>query len=88
MGRPGISCVPAFLIKIVSRHLPYAASFNVLFDFVQDVVELTVRDVALHLLVPLVILPAVQPRRQLGALLKRELFDGSLDFSKAHFPEL
>jgi hypothetical protein len=30
----------------------------------------------------------VQPRRQLGALLKRQLFNGGLDFGKAHMPML
>jgi hypothetical protein len=31
--------------------------------------------------------PAVQPRRQLGALLKRQLLNGALDFGEAHGPE-
>jgi hypothetical protein len=30
----------------------------------------------------------VQPRRQLGALFERKLFDGSLDFRKAHIGDL
>jgi hypothetical protein len=30
----------------------------------------------------------VQPRRELGALLERKLFDGGLDFSKAHVGRL
>jgi hypothetical protein len=47
---------------------------------VQDIIELATRDVALHLLVPFVIVPTVQPRRQLGTLLKGELFNGGLNF--------
>jgi hypothetical protein len=54
---------------------------------VQNVIELATPDVALHLLVPFVIPPAVQPRRQLGALLKRQLLNGALDFGEAHGPE-
>src|SRR6266508_2515143 len=56
--------------------------------FAQNVIEFTARDVALHLFIPLVILPTVQPRSQLGALFERKLFDGSLDFSKAHVGDL
>src|SRR5436305_14858009 len=59
-----------------------------LFHFAQNVIELTARDIALHLLVPLIVVPTVQPRRQLGALFERELFDGSLDFRKAHVGDL
>ena len=54
----------------------------------QDVIELATPDVALHLLVPFVVVPTVQPRRQLGALFERKLFDGSLDFRKAHVGDL
>src|SRR5205814_703701 len=71
-----------------SRHFPHASCPDVLFDFVQDVIELATPDVALHLLVPLIIVPTVQPRRQLGALFERKLFDGSLDFRKAHVGDL
>jgi hypothetical protein len=59
-----------------------------LFHFAQHVIELAANDVALHLLVPVVIVPTVQPGRQLGALLERELLDGSFDFSKAHVGRL
>src|SRR5207249_6408665 len=59
-----------------------------LFYFTQNGIELTARDIALHLLVPLIIVPTVQPRRQLGALFERKLFDGSLDFRKAHVGDL
>src|SRR5262245_21669792 len=71
-----------------SRHLAGTSCFDVFFYLVQNVIEFAGRDIALHLLIPLVILPAVQPRRQLGAFFKRELFDGSLDFSKAHISML
>src|SRR5438132_935518 len=81
-----------------SRHFAGASGLDVLFDFVQDLIELATPDVALHLLIPFVIFPirhrtdslwrAVQPRRQLGALFERKLFDGSLDFSKAHVGDL
>jgi hypothetical protein len=56
-----------------------------LFHFAQNVVELASRDIALHLIIPFVILPTVQPRCQLGALFKRELFDSGFDFGEAHF---
>jgi hypothetical protein len=58
------------------------------FHFAQNVIELAARDVALHLLVPIVIIPAVQPRREFGALFERKLFDGSLDFRKAHVGDI
>jgi len=59
-----------------------------LFHFAQKIIELATGDIALHLLIPVVILPAVQPRCELGAFFERELFDGSLDFNKAHMPTL
>jgi hypothetical protein len=39
----------------------------------------TSRNITLHLLIPLVIFPTVQPRRELGAFFKQEMFDGSLN---------
>src|SRR6266481_1898690 len=71
-----------------SRHFAGASGLDVLFDFVQDIIELATPDVALHLLIPFVVIPTVQPRRQLGALFERKLFDGSLDFRKAHVGDL
>jgi hypothetical protein len=59
-----------------------------LFYFAQNVIEFTAPNIALHLLVPIIIIPPVQPRRELGALLERKLFDGGLDFSKAHVGRL
>src|SRR3954470_3059582 len=59
-----------------------------LFYFAPNVIEFATPDVALHLLIPFVVVPTVQPRRQLGALLERKLFDGSLDFRKAHVGDL
>jgi hypothetical protein len=53
-----------------------------LFHFAQDVIELATPDVAFHLLIPFVVVPTVQPRRQVGALFERKLFDGSLDFRR------
>src|SRR5690242_13256064 len=63
---------------IPSGHFCDTPCFDVFFYFTQNVVELAARDVALHLIITLVIAPAVQPRRQLGAVFKREPFDGSL----------
>jgi hypothetical protein len=54
-----------------SRHLADATGFDVLFHFAQNVIKLAAPNISLHLLVPFVIVPAVQPRRQLGALLER-----------------
>ncbi len=41
----------------------------------QNAVEHTARDVALHLLIPLVIIPSVQPCGKLSPLFERELLD-------------
>src|SRR6267143_2330289 len=68
----------------ISRHFANPSCFDVIFDVPQNVIELTARNIALHLLFPFVIVPTVQPRRQLGALFERKLCDGSLDFRKAH----
>jgi len=59
-----------------------------LFHFSQDVIELATPDVALYLFIAFVVVPTVQSRRQLGALLERKLFDGRLDFRKAHVGDL
>src|SRR2546430_14849376 len=67
-----------------SRHLANAPRFDVLFYFVQNSVEFTTRHIALHLLVPFVIVPAVQPRRKLSPLFERESLDLALDFSQTH----
>jgi|SRR5581483_2332793 len=71
-----------------SRHFASSSCFDVLFYLLQNVIKVAARDIALHLVIPLVILPTMQPRRQLGALFKRELFDGSFDFSEAHISML
>src|SRR5437899_2789893 len=67
-----------------TMHLANAPRFDVLFYFVQNSVEFTTRHIALHLLVPFVIVPAVQPRRKLSPLFERESLDRALDFSQTH----
>jgi hypothetical protein len=62
-----------------SRQVADAFCFDILFDFAQNVIELAARNIALHLLIPLVIFPTVQPCRELGAFFKRQVFDGSLN---------
>ena len=57
---------------------------DVLVHFAQDVVELTRSDIALHLLIPFVVFPAMEPGREFGPLFKRKLFDGGLDLVNAH----
>ena len=71
-----------------SRNFAGSPCFDVLFYLVQNVIEFAARDIAPHLVIPLIILPTMQPRRQLGAFFKRELFDGSFDFSEAHISML
>jgi hypothetical protein len=85
LGAERVSNADAFS---TSRHFAGASGPDVLFDFVQDVIELATPDVALHLLIPFVVVSTVQPRRQLGALFERKLFYGSLDFRKAHVGDL
>ncbi len=67
------------------RSLNYQLRSCCLFDFAQNIVEFAGRDVPLHLLVPLIISPTMQPCRKLSALFERELFDCSFDFGQAHF---
>src|SRR5437016_2704655 len=71
-----------------SRHLAHSSRFDVFLYFVQNAVELAAPDVTLHLLVPIVVFPAVQPRREFGALLERELLNGCLDFRETHYPNV
>ena len=54
----------------------------------QDVIELATPDVALHLLIPFVVVPTVQPRRKLGPLFEGELLNCTLDLGQAHRPRL
>lgn len=56
-------------------------SRDIVFHFTQHIVEPALRDVPLHLLV---ILPSVQPRRELGPLFERELFDSNLNLRETH----
>lgn len=71
-----------------SRHIAQPASPNVVIDFAQHIVELAARDIALHLLIPLVIFPAVQPSSEFSALFERKLFDGFFDLFDAHVGNL
>src|SRR6266567_7899569 len=57
----------------ISRHVSQSPCFEVIFHFAQDSVEFASGDVTLHLLIPLVIVPAVQPPGELRALLGRQL---------------
>jgi hypothetical protein len=68
----------------MSRHLAELPGVNVLVHFAQDVVEPASSDVPLHLLIPFVVFPAMEPGGKLGPLFKRKLFDGSLDLVNAH----
>ena len=67
-----------------SRHVAQATSADVVINFAQHVVELTVRDITFHLPIPFVIFPAVQPRGELRALLERQLLNGRFDLFDAH----
>jgi len=57
---------------------------DVLLHFAQDVVEPARGNIALHLLIPFVVFPAMEPGRKLGPFFKRKLFDDSLDLVNAH----
>ena len=57
-------------------------------DFAQHVIEFAACDVALHLFIPVVVFPAVQPGSEFGTLCQRELVDGFLDLINAHEVEL
>jgi hypothetical protein len=68
----------------MSRHLAKLSCADVIVHFPQDVVELARSDIALHLLIPFVVFPAMEPGSKLGPLFKRELFYGGLDLVNAH----
>lgn len=68
----------------MSRHLANPTRFDIRFHFMQNVIQLPACDVALHLLVPLIVFPPVQPGGQLSALLERQLHNGILDFRETH----
>jgi hypothetical protein len=68
----------------MSRHLAQLSCADVLVHFAQDVVQLAGSDIALHLFIPFVVFPAMEPGRKFGPLFKRELFDGGLDLVNAH----
>jgi hypothetical protein len=50
----------------------------------QNIVELALGNVALHLLVSRVIFPTVKPRRQLSAPIEGKVLIRSLDFLQTH----
>lgn len=68
----------------MSRHLAELSGVDVLIHFAQDVVEPASSDIVLHLLIPFVVFPAMEPRSKFGPLFERELFDGGLDLVNAH----
>jgi len=68
----------------MSRHLAELSGVDVLVHFAQDMVESTRGDIALHLLIPFVVFPAMEPGRKFGPLFERKLFDGGLDLVNAH----
>lgn len=68
----------------MSRHLAELPGMDVLVHFAQDVVEPARGDIALHLLIPFVVLPAMEPGRKFGPLFKRKPFDRGLDLVNAH----
>ncbi len=67
---------------------PGAPCFGVLFYFAQNVIELTARDIPLHLFVPFVVFPTVEPRNKLGPLFKGEPLNCSVDLGQDHCPSL
>ena len=68
----------------ISRHVSQSPCFEVIFHFAQDSVEFASGDVALHLLVPVIVFPTVQPLRELGPLFERKVLDCSLYLGQAH----
>ena len=53
-----------------SRHVTETSGADVLIHLAQDVVELACSDIALDLLIPLVVLPAMEPGSKFGPLFK------------------
>jgi hypothetical protein len=71
----------------MSRHLAEVSRADVLVHFAQNVVELAGSNIALHLLIPFVVSPTVEPGSKFGPLFKREPFNGGLDLVHAHRPK-
>src|SRR5437867_6133400 len=69
------------------RHIAKPPCLDVLVHFAQNGVEFASGDVALHLLIPFVIFPTVQPRRELNALFERKLPNGFFYLIDAHVNE-
>ena len=68
--------------ELKTPHIAKPPGPDVVFHFAQNIVELSVSDIALHLLIPFIIFPTMQPRGELSALFERELLDCSFDFSQ------
>src|SRR6266705_6182303 len=68
----------------ISRHFANASCFDVFFHVMQNVIKLSIGNVALHLFVPGIIFPPVEPSRELSAPFERKLFDGSFDLGQTH----
>ncbi len=71
-----------------SQHVAQATSTDVVVNFAQHFIEFATRDITLHLLIPLIIVPAVQPPGELRALLGRQLLNGLFDLFDAHVCEI
>jgi hypothetical protein len=71
-----------------SRRIAEPSRTNVHVYFALNGVEFSSGDVTLHLLVPFVVLPGMQPRREFSAPFERELIDCTLDFRQAHDVDL
>ena len=68
----------------MSRHLAEAAGSDVFVNFAQNGIELSIGDIAFHLLVPIIVPPSMKPGCQFSALLKRQLFNSRFDLFHAH----
>ena|SRR2546426_1646676 len=70
-----------------SRHITESTRANVFIDFADDRIKSSVGYIALDLFVPLIILPAVQPCRELRTLFEGQLFDRLFYLVDTHFGE-
>ena len=68
----------------ISGHVAKSSCSNVIFYLAENSIELASGNVALHLVIPLIILPTVELGSELSALFERKLFDRSLDFDQTH----
>ena len=77
-------CPEVTVASEMSRHLAQLSCADVLVHVAQDAVQLARSNIALHLLIPFVFFPAMEPGSKFGTLFKRKLFDGGLDLVNAH----